>query len=130
MDLTSTSRPGLRAHDDSTRLAFPELVEKLAGITGRKLLVYIANLGDTRAVERWVNEGSKPYGDAEKRIRFTYQLVVPIADHDSREVVQSWLTGLNPELKDRTPIRLLREEDLDKVGPELLAAARAFIAGG
>jgi hypothetical protein len=29
---------------------------------------------------------------------------------------------LNPELQDRTPIRLLKEEDIDEVGPELLNA--------
>ena len=37
---------------------------------------------------------------------------------------------LNPELQDRTPIRLLQEEDVEKVGPELLNAMRAFLAGG
>jgi hypothetical protein len=31
---------------------------------------------------------------------------------------------------DRVPIRLLREGDLDKIGPKLLGAARAFVAGG
>jgi hypothetical protein len=41
--------------------------------------------------------------------------------------VQAWFTG---ELQDRTPIRLLREEDVEKVGPELLNAMRAFLAGG
>jgi len=44
--------------------------------------------------------------------------------------VQAWLTGLNPELDDRVPLRLLREGDLEKVGPELLGAVRAFVAGG
>jgi hypothetical protein len=44
--------------------------------------------------------------------------------------VQAWFTGLNPELNDRVPIRLLREGDLDKIGPQLLGAARAFVAGG
>jgi hypothetical protein len=63
-------------------------------------------------------------------LRFAYQVIVPLADHDAPAVVQSWLTGINPELKDRTPIRLLREGDLERVGPELLAAMRAFIAGG
>ena len=47
-----------------------------------------------------------------------------------REVVQGWLTGVNPELGDRIPLRLLREADLNILGPEIMAAARAFIAGG
>jgi len=40
------------------------------------------------------------------------------------------LFQLNPELKDRVPTRLLRDEEVEGVGPELLGAARAFLAGG
>jgi hypothetical protein len=47
----------------------------------------------------------------------------------SSALVQAWFTGLNPELRDRVPVRLLREEDLETVGPEILGAARAFLAG-
>jgi hypothetical protein len=128
MSTNSSARPGLRAHVESTRLSFQELVTRLAAIIGRKLTAYIAGV-NVRTVDRWV-QGSSPYGDAEARLRFTYQVIVPLADHDKPAVVQSWLTGINPELEDRTPIRLLREQDLEAVGPELLGAARAFIAGG
>ena len=44
--------------------------------------------------------------------------------------VQAWLTGVNPELGDRVPLRLLRENDIDAVAPAILSAARAFLAGG
>jgi hypothetical protein len=82
---------------------------------------------DVRTVDRWLEEGAtSPYGDAVPRLRFTYQLIIPLADHDKPAVVQPWRTGINPELKDRTPIRLLPEQDLEVVGPELLGAQRAF----
>lgn len=100
----------------------------MTAIIGRKLTAYIAGV-DVRTVDRWT-KGSNPYGDGEARLRFTYQVIVPLADHDKPAVVQSWLTGLNPQLRDRTPVRLLREQDLEVVGPELLGAVRAFIAGG
>ena len=45
-------------------------------------------------------------------------------------LVSFHLTGVNPELGDRVPLRLLREGDLNVIGPEVMAAARAFIAGG
>jgi hypothetical protein len=128
MSNTSSARPSLRAHIDATRLSFQELVARLTDIIGRKLTAYIAGV-DVRTVDRWM-QGSSSYGDADARLRFTYQVVIPLADHDKPTVVQSWLTGINPELKDRTPVRLLREQDLEAVGPELLGAARAFIAGG
>ena len=45
-------------------------------------------------------------------------------------VIQSWLTGLNLELGDRVPLRLMRENDLETVAPEIMGAARAFLVGG
>jgi len=53
-----------------------------------------------------------------------------MAKADAPSVVQSWFWGLNPELDDRTPAKLLREGELEEVGPEVLGAARAFVAGG
>ena len=53
-----------------------------------------------------------------------------IGQRDSHEVAQAWFQGLNPQLDDRSPARLLREGDLDEVGPEIVAAARAFVVGG
>ena len=126
---TSPARPGVRAHIESTRLPFADLVTKLTGVIGKKLTAYIAGKNDVRSVDRWM-QGQGSYSDAELRLRFAYQIVKSLAEHDSPAVVQSWLTGINPELRDRTPIRLLREADLDVVGPELRGAARAFIAGG
>jgi hypothetical protein len=122
-------RPGLQAHRESLSLSFAELVSRLADAIGRKLIAYVAGVKDTRAVERWV-AGSQPYGEVESRLRLTFQVVRTLLEHDSREVVQAWLMGVNPELGDRVPLRLLREGDLAVVAPEVLAAARAFIAGG
>jgi hypothetical protein len=53
-----------------------------------------------------------------------------IADIDSPGVAQAWFQGLNPQLHDRSPARLLREGELDEVGPQVVAAARAFNVGG
>jgi hypothetical protein len=122
-------RPGLQAHRESLSLSFAELVSRLADAIGRKLIAYVAGVKDTRAVERWI-AGSQPYGEVESRLRLTFQVVRTLLEHDSREVVQAWLMGVNPELGDRVPLRLLREGDLAVVAPEVLAAARAFIAGG
>jgi hypothetical protein len=121
-------RPGLGAHRESLSASFPELVSHLVAIIGRKLTAYIANVKDVRAVGRWIN-GNEAYGDVESRLRFTFQVARTLSEHDSPRVVQAWLTGVNPELGDRVPIRLLREGDLNIIGPEVLGAVRAFIAG-
>jgi hypothetical protein len=99
------------------------------GIVGRKLTAYIGGVKDVRAVDRWM-AGGEIYGEAEAHLRFAFQVVRTLSEHDSPAVVQAWLTGANPELGDRVPLRLLRENDVDAVAPAILSAARAFLTGG
>jgi hypothetical protein len=129
MAVLTPPRPDLLAYREATTLAFPKLVEELTKIIGKKLTAYISSVKDARAVERWI-AGSEPYKGVEERLRLAYRLAKMISDHEGSRVVQAWFTGLNPELNDRVPIRLLREEDVQTVGPEILGAARAFLAGG
>ena len=58
-----------------------------------------------------------------------FEVARTLNEHDSPRVVQAWLTGVNPELGDRVPLRLLKEGNLDEIAPKVLGAARAFIAG-
>jgi hypothetical protein len=84
-----------------------------------------AEVKDARTVDGWI-KGNAPYRDAEERLRLAFQVVRTLSDHDSPRIVQAWLAAVNPELGDRI---LLCEGDLS-VGPEVVAAARAFIARG
>ncbi len=124
----SPARPDLNAHQRALRLSTSEIVQQLVSLLGRKLTAYLGGVKDVRAVDRWAT-GGEIYGDAEPRLRFAFQVAETLAGHDSPAVIQAWLTGVNPELGDRVPIRLIREGDLHIVAPSLLGAARAFIAG-
>jgi hypothetical protein len=106
-----------------------EIVNDLAGLIGRKLTAYVGGVKDVRAVDRWI-EGRAPYKDAEERLRFAYRIAHLLGSRDHPHIIQAWLTGLNPELGDRVPLRLIRDGDLETVGPEIVGAARAFAAGG
>jgi hypothetical protein len=128
MDTSLLSRPDLFAHREALRLPASKVVEKLVEIAGRKLTAYIGGVKDARAVDRWV-AGGEIYGDAEPRLRFAFQVVRTLSEHDSPAVVQAWLCGVNPELGDRVPLRLLRESEIDAVAPAILSAAREFLAG-
>ncbi len=125
----SLARPGLAAHQEALRLPLPELVTRLTDLIGRKLTAYAAGVQDTRALDRWLG-GAHPYNDAEQRLRLTFQVARTLADYDSPGTIQAWLMGVNPELGDRVPLALLREGEIGTVGPEVMAAARSFIAGG
>ena len=125
----SPARPDLAAHREATSLPFSKLIQEIIAVIGRKLTAYIAGVKDVRALDRWI-DGAAPYKSAEERLRFAFRVIKTLENYDHASVVQAWLTGLNPELQDRVPIRLLREGDLETVGPEILGAVRAFVAGG
>jgi hypothetical protein len=129
MATASVPRPDLAAHREALRLPISEIVKQLVALIGRKLTTYIGGVLDPRAVDRWM-AGGELYSDAEQRLRFAFQLVRMLAEKEDPRVIQSWLIGLNPELGDRVPLRLLRENDLETVAPEIMGAARAFLAGG
>ena len=128
MDTPLPPRLDLFAHREALRLPASKVVEKLVEIVGRKLTAYIGGVKDARAVDRWIG-GSEIYGDAEIRLRFAFQVARTLSEYDSPAVAQAWLTGVNPELEDRVPLRLMRENEIDAVAPAILSAARAFLAG-
>ncbi len=131
MATATPARPGLHAHALATRLDTPVLVKELRDLLGAKLVAYLGGVRETRAVRQWA-EGTRSIQDStdERRLRLAYQVAVLIAERDAPDVIQAWFQGLNPALEDRSPARLLREGDLDEVGPAVLGAARAFAATG
>ncbi len=128
-DVLRPPRPELEAYRESLHLEVPELVGKLVEHIGRKLTAYVGGVKDVRAVDRWIN-GGELYNDAEQRLRFTYKVVRMLAQREKSRIIQAWLIGLNPELGDRSPVKLLREGDLDTVAPAIMGAARSFLIGG
>jgi hypothetical protein len=128
--LTTLARPDLAAYEHATRLAFPVVVKELKELLGGRLVAYLAGVSEVRAVNDWAEGTRSPRGQVEDRLRFALRVASFIAHHDGAGVAQAWVQGLNPQLEDRSPARLLREGDLEEVGPQILAAARAFIVGG
>jgi hypothetical protein len=128
MPTASPARPELAAHRAATAASFTDVVRELSETLGKKLTAYIAGVKDTRAIDRWV-AGAEPYNAADERLRRAYVVALTLREDDHPRVVQAWFTGLNPEIDDRVPIRLLAEgtEDDARV---VLSAARAFRAGG
>lgn len=124
------ARPDL-AYVNATRLEPSVLVKELRDLLGAKLVAYLGGVKETRAVRQWA-EGTREVSGSEemRRLRVAYQAAKLLAERDAPAVVQAWFQGLNPTLADRAPARLLREGDLDDVGPQILAAARQFAAVG
>lgn len=123
-------RPDLEAHAHAVRVDFATVADELRGLLGAQLVAYVGSVKETRAVHEWAEEGRRPSELTQRRLRLALQVATMIAAADGPEVAQAWFQGLNPQLDDRSPARLLREGDVDEVGPLVVAAARAFLVGG
>jgi hypothetical protein len=113
------------SYRESLQVSTTEIVAHLVSLIGRKLTAYIGGVRDVRAVNRWM-EGRELYGDVEQRLRFALQLVKVLAEKEDPKVIQAWLMSRNPELGDRVPVRLIRENDFEKVAPESWALPEPF----
>jgi len=122
------ARPDLSAHEHACRVPLASLVAELRDLLGAKLVAYIAGVTETRAVREWADGTREPRSPIPDRLRLALQVAVMLREHDSPAVVQAWFQGMNPLLEDRAPARVLRDQPLAEVGPEVLNAARAFVA--
>lgn len=119
----------LAAYDASIRLDNAALVHALRDVVGARLTAYVGGVGETRAVRQWANGERKPSEDVLRRLRFCFRVADLIRKCESAAIAQTWFTGLNPALSDQSPAALIRDGELGIVGPNVLAAARAFIGG-
>ena len=126
----SQARPDYLAHQRAVRAAFTEVAGDLREILGAKLAAYVGGVKETRAVNEWASGSREPGAETQRRLRLALQVAIAITDADGAEVTRAWFVGLNPQLDDRSPARLLREGDLDEVGPLVIGAGRAFLIGG
>jgi len=123
-------RPDLAAYDRAMRVELTQAVGEASRLLGPKLVAYICGVTETRSVKAWAEGEHVPRDPLPERIRLALWVASLIADHDNERVAQSWFQGLNPQLDDRSPARLLREGNIAEVGPDVVAAARAFVVGG
>ena len=130
MAMTPVARPDYDAHARAMRSAFPIVVREVRDILGARLCAYLGSVMETRAVHQWAEGARTPNAGVQRRLRVALQAAAPIAAADSPAVAQAWFQGLNPQLDDRSPLHLLREGDLDEVGPAVIGAARSFVASG
>lgn len=126
----TTSRPGLAAHTLAVRSTFPEVVTALRELLGPRLVAYLGGVQETRAVHQWADGARAPSDAVQQRLRVALQVASMVAEVEGPRIAQAWLQGLNPQLEDRSPARLLREGELQEVGPAVVGAARAFLVGG
>lgn len=124
--MASNQRPGLRAHEDSVGLPFPELVSQLREMLGVRLVAYIGGVKSARSVSTWA-EGIVTPGEVDReRLRHAFHAAALLRDRYDATTVQSWFKGMNPALDDDAPAHVLRKSDPLDGARDVIAVAKAF----
>lgn len=126
----AAARIDLKAHRDAIRLDDHEIVAQLRELLGARLVAYLGEVKETRAVAQWAADERRPPQLVMTRLRTAYQVAALLNERDAPGVVQAWFQGMNPLLDDVSPARVLREQPLETAGPAVLGAARSFAALG
>lgn len=123
--IRSTSRRQESAHRRSMELAPNDLLESLVEKLGAKLTAFMVDR-DVSTVSRWVKNGMPMKDDALRPILVAFQVVDMLESVEAPPTIRAWFIGMNPQLDDESPAEALREGR----HREVMAAARAFMAGG
>ena len=113
------------SHNHAMSIDIREVVEQLVDLLGLTTVAAIGGVAETRAVQQWM-AGREP--QRPNVLRFALQIAMMIATVEDRGVARAWFQGSNPQLGDRVPLMLLRNEPLEEIQGQIMAAARAFAA--
>lgn len=100
-----------------------EVVRALLDALGERILTVTAGVEDAELVLDWATGKQTPPPVVEQRLRAALAIVQLLAEADDPVTIRSWWIGMNPDLGERAPALVLREQP-----DHVLAAARAFLA--
>lgn len=116
-----------RAREEAETLPLESLAVELRTRLGVLLVAYIAGAHGTESVNQWALGIQTPSPPAIERLRLAHQISTIAGERHSPPVIQAWMQGLNPDLNDLSPARLLRNGDTADTSSQLLRAARSFV---
>lgn len=124
----TSPRSDQQIHRESVQFADHEIVRKLRELLGLRVVAFLGSVKETRAVRQWADAERKPSTEVMNRLRSTYITANILHEHHPASVVQAWFMTMNPQLDDVAPALVLRESPSEVAGPDVLAAARSFLA--
>ena len=126
MTVTRTKTPAKVRPRGPHDYTVAQIAEHLNENLGPKLTAFVVGK-DQQTVARWAKgKQSPPQDDVERRLRAAFMIFQLLSENDTRHVVRAWFLGMNPQLDDLSPAEAIANGDLR----EVMAAARAFVAGG
>lgn len=123
----SISTLRIEAFNASMKQPIDEVVGTLRELLGAKLLAYVAGVSATRVVREWADGIRHPNSSTEVKLRLIFRIARMIERSEGAAVVPTWFQGMNPHLGDRSPARVLNEDDFETSAPRVTEAANAFV---
>jgi hypothetical protein len=109
--------------------ASSRLIRDSREILGSRITAYLSGLRSDELLDAWASALAVPPDPIRNRLRIASHAARIVAEWDGVPAARAWLAGQNRRLGDTAPIRLLYENPTESAGPEIIAAARAFVAG-
>lgn len=117
----------LVAYNESIRQTVPQIVSDLRDRLGAKLVAYIANVTETRAVRSWIEKEREPAPNTVQVLRTAFRVATLIDRSEGDGVAATWFQGMNPQLGDQSPARVLHEDRTEEARARVLKAAQGFV---
>ena len=113
-----------QAHRQAMSVPLTDLVGSLSGLLSRRMVTQIAGVKDGKTITRWANGEITDVRDieVEQRLRTSYEIAQLLLASDPAPTVRAWFLGLNPLLRDISPLDALAAGQLK----EAVGAARLF----
>lgn len=124
--MTQLSVREQQAHREAVAMGIADVARFLQDALGQKLVAYMADTDDSKAVGAWGQGTRNPRPAAQERLRIAFQIFHLLQERESPHTVRAWFVGLNPQLNDESPATAIRDGHYR----EALVAAKAFLAGG
>jgi hypothetical protein len=121
------SRPWLRAAEEARGRSIELVVTSLRKTLGSRLVAYLGGATSTRTAAAWAEGSTAPDPDTATRLRIAYEAALILALRWDPTTIGTWFEGMNPELDDEAPARLIRAAPSGYDHRVLVAARSAMI---
>lgn len=117
-----------RAYKASLTADVAAITAELLEVVGARDTAAGLGLADARPLYQWRKGQAQPKSaQLEQRLRGLYRVVAMVTEAYGSNVARAFLRSPNPQLDDRSVLRVLAEDDEGPV--EILGAARALLEG-
>lgn len=125
--MDNRGRPWLRPADQAMRLPIDQVVTNLRTTIGGRLVAYVGRVTSTSIVSAWADGSEVPDSDTDSRLRTTFEVALILGLRWGPITIGTWFMGMNPELGDESPARVIRESPPGDNHNVLVAARSAMI---